>query len=55
MTESSCVESHTFQPFTTTQSGASTEVRYKLIFRREFDGIRTPDGLCVSTYVIKVK
>jgi len=42
--QSTCVENHTFQPFARTQSGASTEVRYKLVFRREFHGTRTPDG-----------
>ena len=44
LTKSSCVESHSFQPFSRMQSGALTEVRYKLMFRREFQGIRTPDG-----------
>ena len=44
LTESSCVEIHSFQPFTETQSGASTQVRYKLLLRREIDSTNTIDG-----------
>jgi len=44
LTMSSCVETYSFRPFTTAQSGASTEVRYKLTFRREFDARTTADG-----------
>jgi len=45
LTKSSCVESHSFRPFSQTQSGASTEVSYMLTLRRETDGLTTADGL----------
>jgi len=47
LTKSECTETHSFRPFTNGQSGASTEVRYKLTFRREIDGTSPADGLSV--------
>jgi len=44
LTQSSCTEGYTFRPFSRTESGASTEVSYKLTFRREIDGTTTDDG-----------
>lgn len=42
--KSSCVETHAFRPFAKWNSGATTEVTYKLTFRRQSNTNQRPDG-----------
>lgn len=44
LTESSCAESHVFRPFAKGNSGATTEVKTKLVYKKESTGIFTADG-----------
>lgn len=44
ITKSSCVETHAFRPFAKWNSGATTNVAYKLTFRRQSNTNTRPDG-----------
>lgn len=41
---STCTESHVFRPFSKAGSGATTELTYRLTFKRQFDGTQQTDG-----------
>jgi hypothetical protein len=46
ITKTSCTETHAFRPFAKWNSGATTEVTYKMVFKRISDTNQRPD----STY-----
>ena len=48
--QSACTEIHTFRPFSKDASGATTEVNYKLSFRRQLEGVESSE---VKIYLFK--
>src|SRR6218665_1118076 len=44
ITKTSCSEVHVFRPFAREDSGATTEVTYKLEFQRKTDGVSNQPG-----------
>src|SRR6218665_443994 len=44
ITKTSCCEVHVFRPFASEDSGATTEVTYKLEFQRKTDGVSNQPG-----------
>lgn len=44
ITKTTCAETHAFRPFAKWNSGATTEVTYKMVFRRVSDTNQRPDS-----------
>ena len=48
LTKSECTEVHIFRPFSRENSGATTELKYKLIFQRQNEGVQSNSGISRS-------